>query len=139
VLLLLIVGLSLLRLGLPGPRRLQAVLDGAGEYVVINTCDAELHVTITQLSDEQNDPSMQDAISLAPLEIGGQGGLPAGRYRLDFSGAELPAPLTCEFRLQRKDSYHFVVVPEGIVVTRQDSRQESAIELDVRSSPLCQQ
>lgn len=117
-----------------------AMVTGVGEISVVNSSDGVLQVVYTRLDTEDGVPAELDSQSLASFDIGGRGGMEPGRYRLDFSGeADQPSPHSCSLRLGRNDTYTFVATPQGIAVVRQGQSGQSAAELNVQSSSLCQQ
>ena len=115
---------------------LQAQLQGEGEITITNSADAALDVELESLG-EGGGYGRQE---LAPLDIGGYGGLPPGRYRLTLeSEGGAPPDLTCTLRLDRGDRYDLVAVPRGIVITREGQTPPSADEFDAATSSLCNQ
>ena len=117
--------------------QLSTQLEGAGEVSIVNTSDEELSVRLVRLDDEAGEVSMWND-SIAPFDIGGYGGSPAGYYRLEFAG-EGALNASCTFQLERGDSYQFVAVPEGIAVVRDGHTAQDGAELDVAISSLCRQ
>lgn len=120
--------------------QVSAMLTGVGEISVVNSSDGVLRVVYTRLDTEDGVPAEMDSQSLASFDIGGRGGMEPGRYRLDFSATgDQPPPVSCTLHLDRSDTYTFVAVPQGIAVVRKGQSGQSAAELAVQSSSLCQQ
>lgn len=113
---------------------------GTGEIGLVNIADENLSADLMRLDTESGQPERADSATVVPLEIAGFGGIEPGRYELTLStegGA--PAGGTCRLVITSGDSYQFVAVPEGIAVTREGADAQSAEDMRLDTSPLCNQ
>ncbi|MBP7963283.1 MAG: hypothetical protein KBG20_14025 [Caldilineaceae bacterium] len=132
------VGYFAVQSGAVSLMQLEATMQGAGEISVVNASDAELTVRYIQLETENGDPTPQETNRLAPLDVGGLGGLLPGSYRIEFSSqGEGPPLATCTLRLGRGDQFTFVALTQGLVVTRKGTNAQDRADLLVESSSLC--
>ncbi len=107
---------------------------GTGEISIVNLDDLDVGASLERLDTEDGSPASTGSETLAPLEIGGFGNIEKGRYRLELratNGGE------CILEIVRGDEYQFVVVPEGIAVTRIGEVTQNADEVDMATSSLC--
>jgi hypothetical protein len=118
--------------------QLEATIQGASEISVVNASDAELAVRYIQLETEDGDTRTLETNRLAPLDVGGLGGIVPGRYQIEFSSqGEGPPPATCTLRLGRGDQVTFVALPQGLIVTHNGRNAQDRADLLVESSSLC--
>ncbi len=132
------VGYFAVKTGAVSLMQLEATIQGVGEISVVNTSDAELTVRYVQLETEDGDPSALETDRLAPLDVGGLGAMPKGRYNIEFSAeGGNPPPVTCTLVMGRGDKFTFFAVPQGIVVAREGFSSPDRADLLVESSSLC--
>ena len=118
--------------------QLEAELNGTGELSVINTTEGVLTVEILQLDPAAGEGAINETLQLESLDIGGQGGLPPGRYQIDFSSdVGAPADSNCILTMARSDVVQFLAVPEGIIIIQEGATQIKADDLDILTSTLC--
>lgn len=118
--------------------QIQTMIDGVGEVSVVNTADEELTVRFVHLDTEDGEPDTLETERLAPLDVGGLGAMPLGRYTIEFStsGGNPPAA-TCALTVGRGDKVTFFAVPQGIVVAKDGFSPRDRADMLVESSSLC--
>lgn len=109
---------------------------GTGEISIINTREDSIEVHMFRLDTESGSPEENSQLDLAPSAIDGVANIDSGRYRVDFTsgGSSLGS---CTMRIKSGDVFQFVIIPEGIAITREDKPPKSAAEINIVTSDLC--
>jgi len=117
---------------------LNAIGQGTGEINIVNIADSTLEGDLIQLTTESGEPSNHSNVSLEPLEVGGMGTIPPGRYelRITFSGG-IPAVGSCWLAIESGDVFQLVAVPEGIAISKEGTNTSNPDEVDYQTSSLC--
>jgi hypothetical protein len=115
---------------------LNAVGLGAGEISITNVTETALTARLTRLDTESGSPEEFNSVRFEALDIAGFGGIPPGRYLLEFSGGR---EASCSMQIESGDQFNLLVVPEGIAIAKAGYEPDSADELDLATSSLCRQ
>ena len=112
---------------------------GPGEIQVINLSDGPIEATLDRIDDESGESYNQGTLELAPYDIASFRSLSANKYILQINVPNgLPPNSTCTLKMKGGQMYRVVTVPEGTVIARDKNRVDSAEELDISTSSLCQ-
>ena len=125
--------------GAIGQRELLALIgQGRGEVNLINLSDDRLDARLERYEEESGSYESYDSASAAPLEITGRA-LEQGQYILTLSTpGGVPVGGTCALTIQQGDVYQFVAVPAGIAVTKEGYTAQTADDMKLATSSLCQ-
>jgi pSer/pThr/pTyr-binding forkhead associated (FHA) protein len=111
---------------------------GTGELSIVNTTDDSLSADLIRLDTESGEPQAVNDEELETLDVSGFGGIEPGSYKLTITiPSGIPSGGDCLFEMVSGDVYQFVVVPQGIAVTRRGFEAQSAADLDFQTTALC--
>lgn len=112
---------------------------GPGEIQIINLSDGPIEATLDRIDDESGESYNQGTLKLAPYDIASFRSLSANKYILQINVSNgLPPNSTCTLKIKGGQVYRVVTVPEGTVIARDENKVDSAEELDINTSSLCQ-
>jgi len=112
---------------------------GPGEIQVINLSDGPVEALLDRIDDESGESYNQGILKLAPYDIASFRALSASTYILQIHVPNgLPPNSTCTLRMKGGQVYRVVTIPEGTVIARDNNKVDSAEELDINTSSLCQ-
>lgn len=133
------VGYYLYASGQIGQRQLLALIgQGRGDVTLVNLADDRLDADLEHFDTETGSFENYDSASAAPFDITGRA-LEQGQYRLTLSTpGGSPVGGTCAFSIESGDRYQFVAVPEGIAVTKEGYTAQTANDMKLETSALCQ-
>lgn len=116
----------------------ELVLEGAAGISVANLTDANLEITATEAGSEAEGQE-GEPFAIEPFQIYSLGILPPGGYQLEFTYPEAAyVGGTCTIEVVEGDFYQFAAIPEGVLIARKGYTPQSAADLVVSTSALCQ-
>ncbi|HCU57517.1 MAG TPA: hypothetical protein DF984_04710 [Anaerolineaceae bacterium] len=112
---------------------------GPGEIQIINLSDGPIKAQLDRIDDESGESYGQGTLDLAPYDIASFRSLYKDTYLLQISvPSGAPPDSTCTLKIKGGQVYRVVTVPEGTVIARDNNKVDSAEELDINTSSLCQ-
>lgn len=112
---------------------------GPTEIQVINLSDGPVKAQLDRIDDESGESYNQGTLNLAPYDIAWFRTLSTGKYILQINASNgQPPNSTCTLKIKGGHIYRVVTVPEGTVIARDNNKANSAEELDINTSSLCQ-
>jgi len=112
---------------------------GPAEIQIVNLSDGDLYAELIYIDEETGETSHHTSLDLASYDISTMRDLSAGQFQLNLSTSlGVPEDGICWLNLRGGDIYRFVVVPDGVGVILSGEDVDSAEEVDIRTSSLCQ-
>jgi hypothetical protein len=112
---------------------------GQSEIQVINLSDGPIDAQLDRIDDESGESYNQGSLELAPYDIASFRSLSANKYILKINvPSGLPPNSSCTLKIKGGQVYRAVTVPEGTVIARDNNKVDTAEELDINTSSLCQ-
>ena len=109
------------------------------KITIVNTNEVPLLLNITPQDESLGGGAESQPQELTPYEYFNFTNIPPGVYLFSFSfNAGQPIELSCRIRFLDYSHVLFVVVPEGIAVVEENFEPQSVQDMDVRTSPLCE-
>lgn len=117
----------------------ELVLEGAAGISVANLTDATLEIRGTALGTEAESEE-GEPFAIEPFQVYSLGIVPPGRYQLEFTYPQAAyVGGTCTIEVVEGDFYQFAAIPEGVLIARKGYTPESAADIALATSSLCQQ
>lgn len=112
---------------------------GPSEIQVINLSDGPIYARLEQINDDSEENTFSGNLDLAPYDIASFRSLSNDTYLLQISVPNgLPPNSSCTLKIKGGQVYRVVSVPEGTVIARDKNKVDTAEELDINTSSLCQ-
>ncbi|MFH2129330.1 MAG: hypothetical protein ABIK68_03070 [bacterium] len=112
---------------------------GPAEIQIANLTDGVLSAEMTWTDPDTGETSHWGSKELASFDISSFRDLAAGKYQLTLSTSNgIPFGGTCRMNLKGGDLIEFIAVPEGIGVILSGGNVTAPEEVNMLTSPLCQ-
>lgn len=112
---------------------------GPSEIQVINLSDGIIYARLERINDDAEENSFVGSHDLDPYDIASFRSLYKDIYVLQISvPSGAPPDSNCTLKIKGGQIYRVVSVPEGTVIARDNNKVDSAEELDINTSSLCQ-
>jgi len=112
---------------------------GPSEIQVINLSDGIIYARLERINDDAEENSFSGSLDLEPYDIASFRSLSKDTYILQISVPNgLPPNSTCTLKIKGGQVYRVVSIPEGTVIARDKNKVDTAEELDINTSSLCQ-
>lgn len=108
---------------------------GMGDIGIVNLDLVEIQADLTRLDTVDGNPEGAGNLTLESLDMGSLGGIESGRYQLEIRATNGG---TCTLEIIRGDKYQFVVVPEGVAVSRIGESAQTTEQINMATSSWCQ-
>ncbi|MBI4674735.1 MAG: hypothetical protein HY741_24075 [Chloroflexi bacterium] len=111
---------------------------GPATIQVTNFRDDPITVIVTPLRESEGSSSFSTDLTLNAFDVQSTHITNPGRVHVEFQGAQgIPALGGCTLTVRGGDQFQFVVLPERIVVNRENSPPSSGRDLIIETSSLC--
>lgn len=111
---------------------------GPSEIQVVNLSDGDIEVTLLSYDEESGEYSHAQSTTLMPFDIKTLRSISSGDYQIDVeSYNDLPPGQICNIHIKGSSFYSIAVLPEGIVIAQEGKRVSSSDDVNMETSPLC--
>jgi hypothetical protein len=111
---------------------------GTGEVSIVNLADEKINTDLDFFDTEQNDWTGYKSEPVESFDVNGFGGMQKGWYRLEITSLDGTPLGQCQLQIKSGDVYRLVVVPEGIAISLEGFTPQSADDLKLNTTSLCQ-